>query len=114
MAKIKIGERDYRLAFSMGAACNFETMTGKSSLDLKTFLEQSDGNLKPLAQLGYCMLAASNKETDVPEFHDFVGSLDTIAKISEFRAAFEQALAEFFGQDKSVDPSKQEDASKNA
>ena len=76
--------------------------------------EQSDGNLKPIAQLGYCMLAASNKETDVPEFHDFVGSLDTIDKIAEFRTAFEQALAEFFGADKSVDPSKQEDAAKNA
>ena len=114
MAKIKIGEKEYKLAFSMGAACNFETMTGMSALDLKKFLEDSDGSLKPLAQLGYCMLAASNKESDVPEFHDFVGSLDTIDKIAEFRTAFEQALAEFFGTDKSVDPSKQEDAGKNA
>lgn len=114
MAKIKIGEKEYNLEFSMGAACNFETMTGKSSLDLQKFLEESEGHIKPIAQLGYCMLEASNKEQDVPEYRDFVGSINTIDKITNFRKAFSQALIEFFGQDKSVDPDKQEDAAKNA
>ena len=48
-----------------------------------------------------------------PTFAYQIGDI-TIDKISEFRTAFEQALAEFFGADKSVDPSKQEDAGKNA
>ena len=114
MAKIKIGEKEYNLAFSMGAACNFETMTGMSALDLKEFLDASEGSLKPTAQLGYCMLAASNKEADVPDYHDFVGSLDTLEKINAFNTAFTEALSEFFGSDKSSEKGKQEDASKNA
>ena len=114
MAKIKIGEKEYNFAFSMGAACNFETLTGKSALDLQKFFEENDGQLLPTAQLAYCMLVASNKENEVPEFHDFLGSLDTMAKINQFNATLTQALQEFFGSDKSSDQGKTEPAPKNA
>lgn len=114
MAKIKIGEKEYNLSFSMGAACNFETMTGKSALELQKFLDENEGQLLPIAQLGYCMLAASNKQEETPEYHDFVGELNTIEKIKAFREAFGQALVEFFGSDKSQDQKPTEDAAKNA
>ena len=110
MAKtITINGKKLKLAFSLGAAVNYETMTGQSALELSKF--QDNQKLAPVAELGYCMLVASNPKEDVPEFQDFMASLNTIKKIEEFTKTFMDALAEFYRPDKSA--KKTEDAAKN-
>lgn len=111
MAKtITINGKKLKLAFSMGAAVNYERLTGQSALDLAKF---TDGkHIAPVAELGYCMLVASNKEGDVPEFKDFMASLDTLPKMQKFTETFSEALNEFFKEDKTA--KNTEDAAKNA
>ena len=110
MAKtITINGKKLKLAFSLGAAVNYETMTGQSALELQKF--QDNQKMTPVAELGYCMLVASNPKEDVPEFQDFMASLDSVKKIEAFTKAFMEALAEFYKPDKSA--KNTEDAAKN-
>ena len=111
MAKqITICGKQLTLAYSMLAAVSFEKMTGKSALDLSQFQEQS---LAPIAELGYCMLVASNKEEDVPKRDEVLADLNTAEKLNDFVTAVSDVIVAFYTPSKADQP-EQDDAPKNA
>ena len=112
MAKqITLCGKELTLAYSLHAAVSYEKMTGKSALDLAQF---QNNQLSPVIELGYCMLLGCNKQEDVPELEELLREINTVERMTEFVQAVSAELIAFYQPDKSVEPGKQEDASKNA
>ena len=95
----------------MLTAVSYEKMTGKSALDLSQFQNNEIG---PVAEIGYCMLLASNKEEDVPSLNDVLADLDTSEKFTGFVQAVSEVLIAFYTPNKADQNDKQGDAAKNA
>ena len=109
--KITLCSKELTLAYSLHAAVSYEKMTGKSALDLAQF---QNNQLSPVIELGYCMLLGCNKQEDVPELEALLREINTVERMTEFVQAVSAELIAFYQPDKSVEPGKQEDASKNA
>ena len=109
--KITLCGKELTLAYSLHAAVSYEKMTGKSALDLSQF---QNNQLSPVIELGYCMLLGCNKQEDVPELEELLREINTVDRMTEFVQAVSAELIAFYQPDKSVEPGKQEDASKNA
>ena len=109
--KITLCGKELTLAYSLHAAVSYEKMTGKSALDLAQF---QNNQLSPVIELGYCMLLGCNKQEDVPELEELLREINTVERMTEFVQAVSAELNAFYQPDKSVEPGKQEDASKNA
>lgn len=75
MTQIQINENSYNMEYNQLTAIGFEKMTGKSAYDLQQF---TSGLTEPILALGYCMILANNK--DVPDFEDFLRSINTQQK----------------------------------
>lgn len=94
----------------MLACITYERTTGNNSLD---FSKIDETRVASIAELGYCMLLASNPEEDVPSMQDVFRSLDTVEKLASFMEAVKIEIVAFFAPSKSDQPNE-EDAAKNA
>ena len=94
----------------MLAGITYERTTGNNALD---FSKIDETKLASIAELGYCMLLASNPEEDVPSMQDVFRSFDTAEKLTSFVQAVNTELVAFFAPSKSDQPNEK-DAAKNA
>lgn len=112
MAKtITICGKTLQLSYSLLAAVTYEKMTGNNALDLSKFESKE---LAPVAEIGYCMLLASNDEKDVPSMEEVLRSFNSIESLNGFVEDVASELIAFFAPTKADQPAKEEDAAKNA
>lgn len=112
MAKtITICGKPLKLSYNLLAGITYEKMTGNNALDLSKFESRE---LAPIAEMGYCMLLASNDEKDVPSMEEVLRSFDSIESLNGFVEAVASELIAFFAPTKADQPEKEEDAAKNA
>lgn len=107
---IKVGGQDLKLAYTLHTAVSYEKMTGKNALDLSQF---QDGNIASVIDLGYCMLASANKESEMPKYEEFLKEFDTFEKVNEFIQAVTEELVAFFKPTAAEKSGEQGDDAKN-
>ena len=110
MTFITIKGKKLQLAYNMLAGITYERTTGNNPFD---FSKIDITKLASIAELGYCMLLASNPEEDVPSMQDVFRSFDTVEKMTSFAQAVSTEIVAFFAPSKADQPNE-EDASKNA
>lgn len=109
--KIKIAGKELNLAYTLHTAVSYEKMTGKNALDLEQF---QHGSIEPVITIGYCMINSANPQSEVPDFEDFLKSIDTAEKMTALVQAVMAELTAFFRPTAADKAEKQEDAGKNA
>lgn len=100
MQIITLKGHEYKMAYNMRTAIAFERMTGTNPLQLANF---AGGEVEAIISVAYCMLLSNNDPINVPEFEDFLASIDDVKTMTEIVTATSTEMQAFF-QPKKGDP----------